>query len=54
MRFRLSVINPNSDPAVTEYLRAATARALRAMPGTPGQSVPKMSLRASRRRPKRA
>jgi allantoin racemase len=28
MSFRLSVINPNSDPAVTEYLRAATARVL--------------------------
>jgi allantoin racemase len=26
--FRLSVINPNSDRAVTEYLRAATARVL--------------------------
>lgn len=28
MSFRLSVINPNSDPAVTEYLRLATARVL--------------------------
>jgi allantoin racemase len=28
MSFRLSVINPNSDRAVTEYLRAATARVL--------------------------
>jgi len=28
MSFRLSVINPNSDPAVTEYLREATARVL--------------------------
>ena len=28
MSFRLSVINPNSDAAVTEYLRAATARVL--------------------------
>jgi allantoin racemase len=28
MSFRLLVINPNSDPAVTEYLRLATARVL--------------------------
>jgi allantoin racemase len=28
MSFRLSVINPNSDSAVTEYLRLATARVL--------------------------
>lgn len=28
MSFRLSVINPNSDPAVTEYLRAAITRVL--------------------------
>ena len=40
MSFRLAVINPNSDPAVTEYLRLATARVLPAGSAVDAADVP--------------
>jgi allantoin racemase len=40
MSFRLSVINPNSDPAVTEYLRLATVRVLPAGSAVDAADVP--------------